>query len=799
MHAPLSTRRHDEVLAGYFVPDVLLATKPSSDAATWGEGDSRSLVHDCWLVQTDAPEKRKDATKFAIPFDTVVDIAGGRLTAPERDHDRLTKKIACLTALTTGIRRRRLSAQVVFKFAQYYDWHLRWRLSLGIGRNADVGPEHFEDYLCRLKGGDILDLVPIVDRIDRLQQEVAAGTYRLPVAEFAGQAKIEWPLLAAKLGVSVLSVSRSPNLRAELIDRIHLLAPQDADALLRHIAERGKTEAAPAVRSARTIEGLLEPWDVLSHLSEAGLLAHDLLQIRPFAATSMRSVANAIGRGRNRTETLLPPDFLRLLEVAAKWVVDYADHVLDAYAVLTDPEKLDAKSGSKRARQDLSAVLNAKAPAGFPPIWLSWRPSLEMPDALCASDAVKHLMTACAILIGGFGARRAGEITSVKAGCIAEEVPGVSELSIYIEKTLRDLDRIPVPAVVKSAVAILEKLTTETRRITGEDWLFRIIRTTDGGADRMFASFRLDRQMNAFAAIAGLPLPEGWAEWRLKPHQLRRGFAICYYHGFLMSSLDALSRFLRHYDPEMTRIYVTEVLAGAMGRLREQIQSRHAVGLSAMSDEDRHWLKDAKQLLQDLAERGEAFDEVRCDALVHRLLQMWDGSEKPIGQGAARLYADLDGIVERAAAEVRIGARTNDPAAIREPLERQIRAYAKTHYLEPVPGLAAHCTCRPGDEQDLAAAACLKARSAGRTPWAANDNPPATAPDHAFSGTYVCLTCTHCAAFSENLAVIADKEAVVADAVRCGASQTARSAAAEKLAALKQALKSAKTATKDHA
>jgi hypothetical protein len=245
----------------------------------------------------------------------------------------------------------------------------------------------------------------------------------------------------------------------------------------------------------------------------------------------------------------------------------------------------------------------------------------------------------------------------------------------------------------------------------------------------------------------------------------------------------------------MTRIYVNEIVTGSMGRLREEIGARTKTAHSHMSAEDRQWLKDAKKLLDDLAERSDTFNEVRCEALVHRMLSIWDGGEAPIGQGAKKLYDDLDAMVAKAVAEVRIGSRSNNPDAIREPLMTLLRDYAKTHYLEPIPGQTAHCICRPGDEQDLASAACLIEKAASRTPWKDSGGGVDVRPDYAFGSCYVCLNCPHCAAFSENQRVIGEGVVQLEDTVVRAATPTARKSAAEKFARMKAAVALAKQAT----
>lgn len=690
--------------------------------------------------------------------------------------------------------RRKMAANTTSQLLNAFDWFVRWRRSIGIFRNSDLRKEHFDEFLSQMADGDLLRLVPITERLDRMVTEVLDGTYTFPTAydwKAPGDIRIEWDALGTKLGVPRKALGDSADFKAELIDRLPLLNPGNATHLADGVRKNVLTPKESF--SARRIEGLLEPWVSVYRLGGNGLLKHDPLAWNPFQERSLKTIAEGIGNKRQRTSTISPSDFMRLLEVASVWVMDYSDYVLEAWDVMSSELPVGPVDHGPEKRRQLVQAFDDSRPDGAPLLWLASKTEPTEPERTPLTHVVKMLMTACFILIGGFGARRLGEITSLRSGCLVEEKPGLLEMSVYIEKTLRDVDRIPVPPIIRKVVNILERLTASTRAQTGEDWLFEIVLTK--GSKRGGMQLRFPVLLKEFATLNNLTSADDSEKWTFKSHQLRRGFAVFYYHGFRHASLDALSRFLRHFDPEMTRIYINEIVAGAMGRLREEIEAHTKVATSQMSSEDRQWLKEAKKLLDDMAERSDTFNEVRCEALVQRMLGMWDGEEAPIGNGARKLYDDLDAMVAKASAEIRIGSRSNNPDAIRVPLTRLLQEYAKSHYLEPIPGHAAHCTCRPENEQDLATASCLIEKAASRTPWYDSEGGRDIRPDYAFSNCYVCLNCNHCAAFSENRRVIEEKIVRLEDAVVRAATPAAKESAADKFARMKAAVTAARQVT----
>ncbi len=124
----------------------------------------------------------------------------------------------------------------------------------------------------------------------------------------------------------------------------------------------------------------------------------------------------------------------------------------------------------------------------------------------------------------------------------------------------------------------LEVLSEPARKQTGEPWIGRVYRpgvdpAGYGGPEAMLST-DLGARLTLFAEMLEICGSEGEGCWSFAPSQLRRAFAVYYYHGNRFSTLDALSRFLRHFDPEVTRLYIADALPGALLRLHDVMEAR---------------------------------------------------------------------------------------------------------------------------------------------------------------------------------------------------------------------------------
>ncbi len=184
------------------------------------------------------------------------------------------------------------------------------------------------------------------------------------------------------------------------------------------------------------------------------------------------------------------------------------------------------------------------------------------------------LPAACMIVICAFSARRHEEVTQLRANedpahdVITGEA-GERWLTVWIEKTLREWDRVPVPEVVVRAVEVLKRWSEGARRTTGKPNLFQWENWRGEEAHGFYAGPALA----AFGNFLQMPEDPEHGRWALAPHQLRRFFAIMYMWRYEYGELSALSWMLRHFNLEMTRRYATEAERGAIFR---EVQEHHS-------------------------------------------------------------------------------------------------------------------------------------------------------------------------------------------------------------------------------
>jgi hypothetical protein len=331
------------------------------------------------------------------------------------------------------------------------------------------------------------------------------------------------------------------------------------------------------------------------------------------------------------------------------------------------------------------------------------------------------------IVIAAFSARRREEIESLRDGCITH-VDGEPWLETWIEKTIRDLDKIPVPKSVERAVEVLSWLSAMYRQRTGERWLFHFDdRAQIGPVDvpRM-ARFNIYRSLSRFAQFVRLPpLPDG-TQWDPKSHQFRRFFGVTYYHRFRFPHLTALSNFYRHFDPDQTRRYVTEAARGGFLRQAEEnrVRSRRSELLTARYHTQR---------LADFEAEGHALR-------VERFRNVVRGEENMSGWGGEVLKRQLAELIEQAKVQLDLTPEDDLPGPT---LDALLENFATGKRLEPNSLGHSYCKCT-AEPQDLRSAGCLAARSAEY-----KEQSLFSAPDPAFAADHICSGCPHNVQFSE--------------------------------------------------
>ncbi|MBY2986666.1 hypothetical protein [Rhizobium leguminosarum] len=748
----ISADEYLRALSEWHIPESVVATKVQTNVGTWQYGELRSLEHQCWQIATADPDLKISGVDNVVSFDAPVGFPGLNLAAMWADN--LGKKRFVLRALTTGyLETSGLDALVVAQAARSFDWVLRFRNSKGYLRNQDFGRDDFDEFRELLRTGEILDLLPVEEYLERFEEQ------GLSIFSYVPDGHLNWDALAGIMGVTPASISRSSKFAGLMLETFPALFetyPGLTVTLRRGVRAEAPTQSAVLERNERSpserrnSRSYFDVWDYLSIRGKRGDAA-DGLSFDPYKFISKKQMTVENDPGPpGRTPTVLPADMFRLLNAAANWISNSGDYIIDAYLIVQNEPRA-------YHRRKLTRELALRKQPGAPDLIFGMTagrtPKKLIQNKITVTIAVGFLLSAIAMVILFFGARRLVEGSSLKVGCLIEEKPGLLELEVYIAKTRKGLGRIPVPEIVRVVVKMLERLSEGTRRATGRDWLFNVAMNVN--APNHMISKRFDIGIRKFVDYLQIEPPHGADVWDLGSHVFRRGFGIWFIHGLEGASMDPLSLLYDHWDPRMTKIYFTLALPGMINRIRDEISIKQRSARATRTPELQAWLDDAYKDLRHLNDIQSGYEDARCGAFVSKMFSVWMRKEIPIGKGGRRLYNDVKAIAQRAALHIRVGSRANNPEAEHEPILEAFDAFAKTHFLEAVIGTNVYCTADPNDPSNKDVANCLTLKSRLAAPWREDTELlPSGAPDYVFAADKVCVDCEFCAIFKKGRAAI---------------------------------------------
>lgn len=718
--------------------------------------EGRRPVDDVYLIRTDDPRGRV-RTLHTIDFRVPVLPGPVLLTDAGYEHDLLTAKLYVLHGLGTGRLDWTTSA-----YCMTTDWLallnlIRWRIQQGLRRMEGLTRPWVELFIDHVRRGGRLGLLPHEERVAAYLAEVESGREVLPVVN-KGRRVLAVNEVARRLGVTTRHQIPIPawqpvlDLLARLDPAAHRNTVRNAKRVTLLADAQGEPGGAGLI--PQQVFEILQPLERLWSLRE--VMAHDPVPYRAFdQVTTCMGVAHGLSC-KPVGRTPLPPvdQVCALVDGALRLVLACEAEAGKLQAVVEEGFRLHPRRGldapwaertrakrERRAfwRERLPERLDAFGRAAFPdtaapPLLATyhWRRQGrgELKPGTDARDLLFVLLpAACAVVVATFSARRNTEISSLREDSIVFDEHGNPCLTTWIEKTLRAVDRIPVPASVVRAVEVLRRLSLEARRARGEEWLFSLKDPGEAGAS---VDFDMSQSLKALAAFLGVPpLPDGSA-WDFQPHQFRVFFGVVYYWVYDYPSLTALSSFFRHFDPTTTRGYVTQAVQGSFLRLVEERRAarRTRAGKAAANGDE------TRRAVLAIKERGRDFEEVRQEFLLEVARGAADGDSPLRGFGGETWNRELAALVEGLSREVQIA-----PAGVGEAsLDVALRAWIKGRHLEPHPAGHSFCKCGPA-LPDLAAAACLavKAASAGD----GFDLALETGPDHAHAADETCAGCPH--------------------------------------------------------
>ena len=326
------------------------------------------------------------------------------------------------------------------------------------------------------------------------------------------------------------------------------------------------------------------------------------VDVSGLAVHGISGKARRRGAEQGHYATIPPEVAFPYLRGALQWVVVFAPVFFEGRRRGWDLEE----TGQRLSSAGLEVVLGRRPPsARSERVWVT-------PDKF-----VRLTAAACFVLIAGLSARRLGEIMDLGAGCTFVDMDGHHWIRIYIEKTLRKYEQMPIPAVVHHAVQCLEEISAEARAETGDDSLWQY----HSRHRRRFGRLHPNVYLNTLSRFIGGDLHE---RWHFHTHQFRRFFAMVYFWRYEPGDVAGLAHHLRHFDLEMARQYVTD---GGFGQIWQDVaKERQRDVLASVVDGSRwvggpagEWLKARIEALKHRYRRD--VQVVAAERIVEKLLR----------------------------------------------------------------------------------------------------------------------------------------------------------------------------------
>jgi len=734
---------HDRVLREYPIPAWLV---------------SQSLLDHKWRIRLGDTTKYR-AAEQDINF-AVAASPGRSFADPLYINDLLTAKLLLVHAIRASVIG---SSKVASIFVRNYLQFARWRIGIGLFRNADLTEDIIGLLRRSIQERGISGLPPVAQALATAQREIDAGSRTLPSYPKGNQ-----HIFAANAFVQELGLPNMTSVPPALRKQIRELAVSkglvtahtegiDVGAASEDLVDEVPTE--------NRVAAFLKPVETLHTFVR--YLQHDPIGCIPFVGQTVQAVAASIAtREADRTFTIPAFQACYLIDQALTWVTQYSDEIF-RYAKeverrireLTGPD--EHWRPHERAIIDVSKTFVPRAGVGVLGSPWPMHPSYHEPTRgeklgpSLRTVMFEYLLIACVIVIAAFAARRHDELDSLRDDCIIETDVGLL-LNSYIEKTIHDIEQIPVPHSVKLAVDILLVLSAGYRERTGEHWIVAFseminvrISKHDIDAEGVIRSGKVDfyRCLERFSAFVGTPALADGAVWTPLPHQFRRWFGVIYYNRYRFPQLTALAYFFRHSDINQTRRYVTERAYG--GFIREKDETR------------------ARERLNDISKAGE---ELRFE----RFLDVLEGREQMTGFGGEFLKRELEKCVSAYSDRLEIV----DDRDRRMTLMEAIAPVVASTKLEPNELGHTYCKCGTGPV-DLAQAECLKAA-------ARFGDEISLEPDSAYSTDTTCGGCAHSVYFGENDLFIDVEIARLEESSACARCSAVRSVEQERLDVLRE-------------
>lgn len=721
-----------------------------------------NLSDDVWIVETEEPNSHRHSR---VKFDFAVPILPGPilLNDPTLANDHLTAKLFVYYSLSASHGWCSVAKSALGEY-HYLINFFRWRWDRGIQKTQDLNGLWLSEYQESLRAFGLEGLLnsnqKVATAIKQLVEEKAQAVFRGNLPDMLitpmiiyNKAGFSFRSQVSDEAYSIIKVF----LDGESDQAAHKSVPTQEHAGLRRIDKQN-------LHSNHLTRYLLI-WQKLWKLREK--LSHDPISFKPFVSNKSASKVAISICSRESAHTPEAPAFQTcfLVDRALRWVLLYSQDIQD-YASLI--EKLfnqacfsTQKKAVKHANKNFEPKFTGPDHPGAPWPILSVFQSDKLDGGLSLNRAMFALLpAACAIVIAAFSARRKEELESLKEGCLVYE-DGDPFMEVWIAKTLRQYEKIPIPSAVARALEVLEWLSEPRRRATNVEWLFDFESLVPYAGTSRKLGFNFGKSLSLFSDFVDVPPLADGRKWHFAPHQFRRFFSIIYFYRWRYASLNALSGFLKHYNLDTTRHYITAVASGSLARIAEETKT----------NEKRD--KRSKQSRISSSKAFHDFEEGAQNFKLDRLKSAYLGTEQMAGFGGEFLTQELKEWVERASRNIRIGAFEDDEE---DTLDELILEFASRISIEP--NALEHSYCKCGSHRaDVEAASCVKLSSSK----AGNSASMYSGPDLVYASDLVCSGCPHNVQLPENARYWEELIHEQTQAIKLASSESAKRLAEKRL------------------
>lgn len=644
-----------------------------SYSASWFVGAS-CFADNQWIVENKTGQQ-------IIRFDVAV--APNVLLTDNLDLCYAVKLSAYLARAITHDKRAGglLSGASQYKYVNDIINHVRWLKLQGVNHFSIVNDGVFELFRGSI-GKSLYVRLNIEDRLreklDELQGNPSVLEQYKVFRARVGQVEFNANKLSESLGVSdrLLGCAGSPTLVMLTNFRKHN-GFYIKKSIRNHYASTSDKEAA----ETSSQDSIRKELTSISKLYRQCQIFKDLFPVSQqiprdyFQKNNINpmKVSRDKGRAGERTRDIPQPIFFELMDRAIRWVVDYADPLLElnSQAIAQYEEYVsDVGRGGKEEHKLHYASKKMRFWLSKQLEWLDGQPGspypisgfakdtsankyesvflaekvknghalraqgftyLEIGERLGVSKATAHqlitkgsavsgaslnkclyhlLPTACLLVIYCFTARRQCEVESLQAGC-CENTPNGPVIRMYSAKVYQDHKYFPVTKLVAEAVRVLEVLTEPVRNENNQSLL--TFPTLGGGEVNYWSSGKV----NEFAEYVGVPDNEG-TPWQFSEHQFRRFFAMMFFYKFESGDLATLSWHLRHTNFEMTAKYITDK---DFRRAFDEIKAERIVSFaqSAANERAEALCGNMQKELGDFFSSFDAVSERRAEKMIRKV------------------------------------------------------------------------------------------------------------------------------------------------------------------------------------